>query len=102
MSRIGNKPIAVPAGVEMKIDGHKVTVKGSKGTLECNLHPLMDVKLEGNEVIVTRPNDEIESRELHGLTRTLIHNMIVGLPKDSKRNWKSRASATMQRCRVKI
>ena len=70
MSRIGNKPIAVPAGVEIKIDGHKVTVKGSKGTLERNLHPLMDVKLEGNEVIVTRPNDEIESRELHGLTRT--------------------------------
>ncbi|EFR43181.1 50S ribosomal protein L6 [Dialister micraerophilus] len=85
MSRIGNKPIAVPAGVEIKIDGHKVTVKGSKGTLERNLHPLMDVKLEGNEVIVTRPNDEIESRELHGLTRTLIHNMIVGVTEGFKK-----------------
>ncbi len=79
MSRIGNKPIAVPAGVEVKIDGHHVTVKGPKGTLERDIHSNMTVSVEGNEVKVIRPNDETENKSLHGLTRTLISNMIEGV-----------------------
>ncbi|MGN0954621.1 50S ribosomal protein L6 [Dialister sp.] len=79
MSRIGKKPITVPAGVEVKIDGHTVTVKGPKGTLSRTLNEEMDIKLENNEVLVSRPNDEIKNRSLHGLTRTLINNMVVGV-----------------------
>lgn len=79
MSRIGKKPIAVPAGVEVKIDGHTVTVKGPKGTLSRALSEEMDIKMENNEILVSRPNDEIKNRSLHGLTRTLIHNMVVGV-----------------------
>jgi len=78
MSRIGNKPIAVPAGVEINIDGQKVTVKGPKGTLEREFHSNMKIELKDNTVFVTRPNDEPENRSLHGLTRTLISNMIQG------------------------
>ena len=79
MSRIGNKPITVPAGVEVKLDGHNITVKGPKGTLERTLHSNMNVTMEGNVITVTRPNDEPENRSLHGLTRTLIQNMIDGV-----------------------
>lgn len=79
MSRIGKKPIAVPAGVEVKIDGHTVTVKGPKGTLSRTLNEEMTITMEGNEILVTRPNDNIKERSLHGLTRTLIHNMVVGV-----------------------
>lgn len=79
MSRIGKKPIAVPSGVEVKIDGHTVTVKGPKGTLSRTLNEEMDIKMENNEILVSRPNDEIKNRSLHGLTRTLINNMVVGV-----------------------
>ena len=79
MSRIGKKPITVPAGVEVKIDGHTVTVKGPKGTLSRTLNEEMTITMEGNEVLVTRPSDDIKERSLHGLTRTLIHNMVVGV-----------------------
>lgn len=79
MSRIGKKPIAVPAGVEVKIEGHTVTVKGPKGTLSRTLNEEITVAMEGSEIIVTRPNDSIKERSLHGLTRTLIHNMVVGV-----------------------
>ena len=81
MSRIGRKPIVIPAGVEVKVDAaeHAITVKGPKGTLHSKFHPLMTVAVEGNEILVTRPNDEKEARSLHGLTRTLIHNMVVGV-----------------------
>ena len=78
MSRIGNKPITVPAGVEVKIDGTKVTVKGPKGTLEKEFHKDMKINLEGNVITVVRPNDEPANRSLHGLTRTLLNNMIEG------------------------
>ena len=71
MSRIGRKPITVPAGVDVKIDGSVVTVKGPKGTLTQAFHPNMTVAIEDGEIIVTRPNDEKENRALHGLTRTL-------------------------------
>ena len=79
MSRIGRKHIAIPAGVEVKLDGTLVTVKGPKGTLQQNVHPNMIVKIEGAEVIVERPDDAKENRSLHGLTRTLIANMVEGV-----------------------
>ena len=79
MSRIGNKPITVPAGIDVTIDGQKITVKGPKGTLEKNINENITVKLENNVITVTRPNDEKENRSLHGLTRTLINNMIEGV-----------------------
>ena len=85
MSRIGNKPIAVPAGVEVKIDGQHITVKGPKGTLEREIHKNISVSIENNTIIVTRPNDETLNRSLHGLTRTLINNMINGVEKEYTR-----------------
>ena len=79
MSRIGRKPINIPAGVDVKVSDGVVTVKGPKATLTQKVHPNMTVKVEGNEILVTRPNDEKEARSLHGLTRTNIHNMVVGV-----------------------
>ena len=80
MSRIGRMPITVPAGVTVDIaENNHVTVKGPKGTLERTLPAEMDIKLEGSEVIVTRPNDLKKMKSLHGLTRTLINNMVVGV-----------------------
>ena len=76
MSRIGNKPITVPAGVEVKIDGQKITVKGPKGTLEKEIHKNISVSMENNTIKVARQNDEALNRSLHGLTRTLINNII--------------------------
>ena len=82
MSRIGKMPIAVPAGVEVTIaDGNYVTVKGPKGTLEQQLPGLMTITQEGADLHVTRPNDEHETRAMHGLTRSLLHNMVVGVEK---------------------
>ena len=78
MSRIGNKPITVPEGVEVKIDGQNLTVKGPKGTLTREIHKNMKVNLEGNVLTVVRPNDEPANKSLHGLTRTLVNNMIEG------------------------
>ena len=85
MSRIGNKPITVPAGVEVKLDGQHLTVKGPKGTLERDLHKNMEVKIDGNVITVARPDDEAYNRSLHGLTRTLINNMIEGVLNEYKR-----------------
>ena len=80
MSRIGRMPIAVPAGVTVNIaENNKVTVKGPKGTLERVLPVEMDIKLEADVITVSRPNDLKKMKSLHGLTRTLIHNMIVGV-----------------------
>ena len=81
MSRIGRAPINVPAGVEVSVDAvnYAVTVKGPKGTLTQNYHSRMNVSVNGNVVTVTRPSDEKEDRALHGLTRTLISNMVVGV-----------------------
>ena len=79
MSRIGNKPITVPEGVEVKIDGKHITVKGPKGTLEREIHRNISLEMDGNIIKVTRKNDEAENRSLHGLTRTLINNMIIGV-----------------------
>lgn len=79
MSRIGKHPVVVPAGVDVKVDGHVVTVKGPKGELVREFNPMMDIKHEGEEIIVTRPDDSREAKSLHGLTRTLIHNMVEGV-----------------------
>lgn len=79
MSRIGKKPISVPAGVDVKIDGATVTVKGPKGTLVETFNKDMIIKLEGNEVVVERPTENKLHKSLHGLTRTLISNMIEGV-----------------------
>ncbi len=81
MSRIGRKPITIPAGVEVKVDGCAVTVKGPKGTLSNTFHPDMAIAVEGTEIIVTRPSDVKEHRSLHGLTRTLVANMVEGVTK---------------------
>ncbi|GGA73304.1 50S ribosomal protein L6 [Pseudoclavibacter endophyticus] len=79
MSRIGRLPIAIPAGVEVKLDGREVTVKGSKGELSLTVAEPIEVAVEDGQVLVTRPDDERESRALHGLTRTLINNNIIGV-----------------------
>ena len=79
MSRIGNKPITVPAEVTVKIDGQKVTVTGPKGTLEREIHKNISLEIADNTIKVIRKNDEPQNRSLHGLTRTLINNMIIGV-----------------------
>ena len=85
MSRIGNKPITVPDGVEVKLEGNHITVKGPKGTLERDIHNNIKVSIEDKTVKVERPNDEPANRSLHGLTRTLINNMINGVVNEYKR-----------------
>ena len=79
MSRIGNKPITVPDSVEVKLEGNKVTVKGPKGTLEKEMHPNMKIELNDKVITVVRPDDQPFNRSIHGLTRTLINNMIQGV-----------------------
>jgi large subunit ribosomal protein L6 len=79
MSRIGKQPITVPAGVDVKVDGHVVTVKGAKGELTREFSPILTINQEGDQITVTRPDDSREARSLHGLTRTLINNMIIGV-----------------------
>ena len=79
MSRIGRLPIEIPTGVEVKIDGQAVAVKGPKGELALTVASPIEVKIEDGQVLVTRPDDERESRSLHGLTRTLIANQIIGV-----------------------
>lgn len=78
MSRIGRRPIAIPAGVEVKVNGSEVSVKGPKGSLSRTFNPDIKIELQGNEIIVTRPSDDQVHRSLHGLTRTLIANMVAG------------------------
>ena len=79
MSRIGKKPITIPAGVDVKIDGTTVTVKGPKGTLTKTFHKDMLIKQEGTEIIVERPSEDKLHKSLHGLTRTLVDNMVTGV-----------------------
>ncbi len=85
MSRIGKKPIVIPAGVDVTIDGQTVTVKGAKGTLTRTIHAKMSLEKKENEIIVSRPDDSNESKALHGLTRTLINNMVVGCNENFKK-----------------
>ena len=85
MSRIGKKPIAIPAGVDVKINGSEVTVKGPKGELKNTFNADIGIAMENNEIIVTRPSDDKEHRALHGLTRTLIANMVEGVTNGYKK-----------------
>ena len=85
MSRIGRMPIVVPAGVEVKIDGQNIEVKGPKGTLTRTVHSDMALSMEGNEIHVTRPSDNKEHRALHGLTRSLVANMVEGVSNGYKK-----------------
>ena len=86
MSRIGKQPIPVPSGVEVTIDGPTVTVKGPKGTLTQSFSPDMAIKLEDGVLTVTRPSDERQHRSLHGLTRTLLANMVTGVSEGFSKN----------------
>jgi large subunit ribosomal protein L6 len=79
MSRIGKQPITIPSGVEVTLDGNHVTVKGPKGTLDYDAPEDITISREGDEILVTRPDDEREHRSLHGLTRSLVANMVVGV-----------------------
>ena len=85
MSRIGKKPIAIPAGVDVKINGSEVTVKGPKGELKDTFNADISIVMENNEIVVTRPTDNKEHRALHGLTRTLIANMVEGVSNGYKK-----------------
>ena len=85
MSRIGRMPIQVPSGVDVKIDGHEVSVKGPKGSIEKSFHPDMKLVAEGDTIVVQRPSDAKEHRSLHGLTRSLLANMIKGVTEGFQR-----------------
>lgn len=85
MSRIGRMPITIPAGVDVKIDGNVVTVKGPKGTLTQEIHPDMIIEKEGTELLVKRPTEQKAHKALHGLTRSLLNNMVVGVTEGFKR-----------------
>ena len=79
MSRIGKQPIPVPAGVTVTIEGNKITTKGAKGELSYEFNPMMSIAQEGEELIVSRPDDSREAKAFHGLTRSLVNNMVVGV-----------------------
>jgi large subunit ribosomal protein L6 len=79
MSRIGKKPVAVPKNVTATVDGRHIKIKGPKGELERSLHPAMEIAIEGGTIVVRRPSDESEHKALHGLTRTLVANMVEGV-----------------------
>ena len=79
MSRIGNAPITIPEGVEVTVQGNHISVKGPKGTLEREVNHKLTISVEDGKVVVKRPNDEPEMKSLHGLTRTLVNNMIIGV-----------------------
>ena len=85
MSRIGRAPIVLPAGVEVKVDGQHVTVKGPKGELSMNASPSIKVEVSEGVVHVSRPDDTKENRSLHGLTRSLVHNMVIGVSEGFKK-----------------
>jgi len=86
MSRIGKQPITIPSGVEIAIDGGHVTVKGPKGTLEHDVPETISIARDGDELVVTRPDDERENRALHGLTRSLVANMVTGVSEGFSRD----------------
>ena len=85
MSRIGKKPVTIPAGVTVEIDGHTVTVKGPKGELTRELNPNIQLEVQENEVVFTRPNESKISRSLHGTTRSLVNNMVIGVSEGFKK-----------------
>ncbi len=85
MSRIGKKPVQIPAGVEVAVNGKTITVKGKKGELSFDFYEKLDIAVENNEVVVTRQDDERDSRARHGLTRALVQNMVIGVSEGYKK-----------------
>lgn len=81
MSRVGKLPVPIPSGVKCELSGSHIKVTGPKGALERDLHPVIGVRMENNEIVLTRPTDKGEDRALHGLTRALINNMVIGVTK---------------------
>jgi len=88
MSRIGKQPVVVPSGVKINVDGQTVKVEGAKAKLEQSFHPNMKIAFDGKAIVVTRPDDNRENRALHGLTRALINNMVVGVTKGFEKKLK--------------
>ena len=86
MSRIGKKPVPVVKGVKVTVQDRLVKMEGPKGKLELNVHPLITVKQDGDQLVVTRPDDEKQSKALHGLTRALLNNMVVGVSEGYKKS----------------
>src|SRR5258705_2252346 len=86
MSRIGKKPVPVVKGVKVSVQDHQIKVEGPKGKLELTVHPLITVKQDGDQLVVTRPDDEKQSKALHGLTRALLNNMVVGVSEGYKKS----------------
>ena len=98
MSRIGKLPVAIPAGVDVKLEaGNVITVKGPKGTLTRKLADDMNIAIEDGHVVVTRPNDLKRSKSLHGLTRTLINNMIIGVTQGYEKDQR----CWLQSCKIR-
>lgn len=95
MSRIGKKPVQIPAGVEVAVDGTHVSVKGSKGTLEADFYEKLTIEVADGVLTVSRPDDERETRARHGLTRALIQNMVIGVSEGYTRSSSSPALATV-------
>lgn len=95
MSRIGIKPIKIPSGVTVTIDNTLITVKGPKGTLSKELHPDMKISLEADSIEVQRPSDIKKHKSLHGLTRTLVNNMVVGVTQGYEKAWRCPVLATV-------
>ena len=79
MSRIGKQPVVIPAGVKVSMTGRKILVEGKSAKLSIEHHPNMKVRIDGSQILVERPNDDRENRALHGLTRALINNLVVGV-----------------------
>ena len=86
MSRIGRMPVEIPAGVEVKLNGNDMTVKGPKGTLSASFHKNMTITKDGDKIVVSRPDDQKLNRSLHGLTRALVSNMVTGVTKGFEKN----------------
>ena len=102
VSRIGNKPVQIPAGVEVAVDGTHVSVKGPKGTLEADFYEKLTIEVADGVLTVSRPDDERETRARHGLTRALIQNMVTGVSEATPRSSSSLALATVSSSRVRI
>src|SRR5205809_7415610 len=100
MSRVGKNPIAIPSGVEVRIEGAHVSVKGPKGELSRDLDPEMRIEQKDGQIVVSRPSEQPRHRAMHGLTRSLVANMVTGVTAGFSNNWSSRGSAIAHRCRA--
>lgn len=102
MSRIGKLPVPIPSGVKVALDGNKMTVNGPKGTLTQSLHESMTIAVETDQIVVTRPSEAKQITALHGLTRALINNMVVGVTNGFQKNLEINASVIVLRFQVRL